>query len=66
MAALTPAGQQMLCTQPMDDGEPDTVLRAFATLLAFRGDNTPTVSPQHHLLPLGSLAPRNAQRTRPM
>jgi hypothetical protein len=49
MAALTPEGQQMLCTQPMDDGEPGPVLRAFETLLAFRGDNIPTVSLQHHL-----------------
>ena len=56
----------MLCTQPMDDGEPGTVLRAFKTLLAFIGDNTPTVSPQQHLFTMGSLAPLNAQMTRPM
>jgi hypothetical protein len=48
MAALTPEGQQMLCTQPMDEGEPGTVLRVFETLLAFRGANPPTVGPQHH------------------
>jgi hypothetical protein len=66
MAALTPEGQQMLGTQPMDDGEPSTVLRAFETLLAFIGDHTPTVSPQHHLLPMWSLAPLNAQMIRPM
>jgi hypothetical protein len=66
MAALTSEGQQMLCTQPMDEGEPGTVLRVFETLLAFRGDNTPTVGPQHHRLPMGSLAPLNAQMTRPM
>ena len=42
------------------------MVRAFETLLAFRGANTPTVSPQHHLLPMGSLAPLNAQMTRPM
>ena len=66
MAALTPEDQQILSTQPIDDGEPGTVLRDFETLLAFIGDNTPTVSPKHHLLPMGALAPLNAQMTRPM
>lgn len=49
MAALTPEGQQKLCTQPMDAGEPGTVVRAFEMLLAFRGDTPPTVSPQPYL-----------------
>ncbi len=66
MAELTPEDQQILCTQAIDDGEPGTVLRDFETLLAFIGDNTPTVSPKHHLLPMGSLAPLNAQMTRPI
>jgi hypothetical protein len=66
MAALTPEGQQMLCTQPMDDGESGTVLRDCEPLLAFRGDNTPPVSPKYPLLPMGSLAPLNAQMIRPM
>jgi hypothetical protein len=66
VAALTPEDQQMLSTQPMDNGESGTVVRAFETLLAFLGDNTPTVSPQHHRLPMGSLTPLNAQMTRPM
>jgi hypothetical protein len=47
MAELTPEGQPMLGTQPMDDGEAGTVLRDFEPLLAFIGDNTPPVSPQY-------------------
>ena len=66
MAELTPEDQQILCTQAIDVGEPGTVLRDFETLLAFIGDNTPTVSPKHHLLPMGSLAPLNTQMTRPI
>ena len=66
MAELTPEGQQMLCTQPMDDGESGTVLRDFEPLLAFIGDNTPPVSTKYPLLPMGLLAPLNAQMTRPM
>jgi hypothetical protein len=57
MAALTPEGQQMLCTQPMDDGESGAVLRDFEPLLAFRGDNTPPVSPKYPLLPMGVTGP---------
>jgi hypothetical protein len=56
----------MLCTQPMDDGESGSVLRDFEPLLAFIGDNTPPVRPKYPLLPMGSLAPLNAQMTRPM
>jgi len=66
VAALTPEDQQRLSTQPIDDGEPGTVVRACETLLAFIGDNTPTVSPKYHLLPMGSLIPLNAPMTRPM
>jgi hypothetical protein len=66
VAALTPEGQQRLSTQPINDGEPGTVVRDFETLLAFMGDNTPTVSPKHDLLSMGSLAPLNAPMTRPM
>ena len=66
MAALTPEGQQRLSTQSINDGEPGTVVRDFETLLAFIGDNTPTVSPKHDLLSMGSLAPLNAPMTRPM
>ena len=66
MAELTPEGQQMLCTQPMDDGESGTVLRDFEPLLAFIGDNTPPVSSKYPLLPMGLLAPLNAKMTRPM
>ena len=66
MAALTPEDQQRLSTQPIDDGEPGTVVRACETLLACIGDNTPTVSPKYRLLPMGSLIPLNAPMTRPM
>jgi len=66
MAELAPEHQQILSTQPIDNGKPSTVLRDFETLLAFIGDNTPTVSPKNHLFPMGSLAPLNAQMTHPM
>ena len=66
MGELPPEGQQMLCTQPMDDGESGTMVRDFEPLLAFIGDNTPPVGPKYPLLPMGSLAPLNAQMTRPM
>ncbi len=66
MAALTPEDQRMLSTQPMDNGEPGTVVRDFETLLVFLGDSTPTVNSKHHRLPMGSLTPLNAQMTHPM
>ena len=66
MAELAPVHQQILRAQPMHGDEPGTVLRDVETLLAFLGDNTPTVSAKHHLLPMGALAPRNAQMTHPM
>src|SRR5262249_23905523 len=66
MAELAPVHQQILRAQPMHGDEPGTVLRDVETLLAFMGDNTPTVSAKHHLLPMGTLAPLNAQMTHPM
>jgi len=66
VAALTPEDQRMLSTQPLDNGEPGTVVRDFETLLVFLGDNTPTVNSKHHRLPMGSLTPLNAQMTHPM
>jgi len=58
--------QQILRAQSMHGDEPGTVLRDVETLLAFISDNTPTVSTKNHLLPMGSLAPLNAQMTRPI
>lgn len=66
MAKLAPAHQQILNAQSIDGDQPGTVLRDFETLLAFIGDKTPTVSPKNHLLPMGLLAPLNAQLTHPM
>ena len=66
MAELAPVHEQILRAQSMHGDEPGTVLRDVETLLAFIGDNTPTVSAKNHLLPMGSLAPLNAQMTHPM
>ncbi len=48
MAELAPVHQQVLRAPPMQGDEPGTVLRDVETLLAFLGDNTPTVSAKHH------------------
>jgi hypothetical protein len=66
MGGLPPAQQHILTSQIIDENQPGTILRDFATLLALIGDKGTAVSQKHQGLPLDTLAKCNAQMTHPL
>lgn len=66
MGSLTPAQQQILTSQMIDENQPGTILRDFETLLAVIGDKGTAVGQKHQVLPLDTLAKCNARMTHPI
>ncbi|HRW11250.1 MAG TPA: hypothetical protein P5121_39395 [Caldilineaceae bacterium] len=62
---LTTAQEQLLHDTQIDEDEPGSILRDFATMLAFIDEGSVTLT-ETHLLPLKVLAPLNERLTTPL
>ena len=63
---LSPAEQQVLQQQTINETEPGTILRDFGTLLEFVASNELKVSGVKQLLPLAILGELNASLSKPI